>query len=64
MTQHQEILKELRRELAMRRKCYPNWVADGRLLKVTADHRIAMLEGAISALEAIQPQQQSMFEEV
>ena len=56
-----EILKELRRELAMRRKCYPSWVADGRLTKPTADHRIAMIEQAIEALESSQPQQQSIF---
>jgi 5-enolpyruvylshikimate-3-phosphate synthase len=56
-----EVVKELRRELAMRRTCYPNWVAAGRLTKATADHRIAMMEQAIVALEVNQPKQQSMF---
>jgi hypothetical protein len=57
-----EVLKELRRELGMRRTCYPNWVAAGRLTKATADHRIAMIEQAIVALEVNQPKQQSIFE--
>ncbi|MFM2432960.1 MAG: hypothetical protein RLZZ511_4174 [Cyanobacteriota bacterium] len=56
-----EILKELRRELGMRRTCYPNWVATGRLTQAPADHRIAMIEQAIVALEVSQPKQRSMF---
>lgn len=53
-----DVIKELRRELAMRRKCYPGWVANDKLSAETAAHRIAMIEQAI---EADQPQQQSMF---
>jgi hypothetical protein len=45
----------------MRKKCYPSWVANGKLAAETAAHRIAMIEQAIEHLDAAQPQQQSMF---
>lgn len=39
-----EILKEVKRELAMRRKFYPIWVSEGRMTKNLADHRIAIFQ--------------------
>jgi hypothetical protein len=58
-----DVLAELKRELAMRQKCFPRWVADGKLKQSLADHRILMISQAIGLIESIQPQQQSLFEE-
>lgn len=46
-----EQLKELRRELAQRRRVFPKWVQDGRLEQAEADRRIARLEAAIATVE-------------
>ncbi len=33
------------RELAMRRRVYPRWVASGRIKQEAADHEIAVMDG-------------------
>lgn len=47
-----EAFDELRRELEMRDKYYPNWVADGRLARSDARDRYDRLKSAIQYLEA------------
>lgn len=47
------VLKELRRELAMRHQLYPGWVSQGKLSQKTADHRIEAIEWAIAAIERL-----------
>ena len=55
------VLNELRRELAMRQRVYPRWVADGRLRQDDMDHRIACLKMAIAVVEAhMQPKQKEL----
>lgn len=49
----QSILKELRRELAMRESVYPDWVQRGKLSQRTATHRVAAIEAAIALIEAM-----------
>jgi hypothetical protein len=61
MSSTTDILQELRRELAMRRKLYPKWVSTGRLPKATAEHRMAVLESAIELIESTEPQQQTLL---
>jgi len=39
-------LDELERELKMRRRMYPRWVADGKMAQATADRQIRLMEGA------------------
>ncbi len=46
-----EMAAELRRELAMRERVYPSWVAKGTLAKPKADRQIALLKAAIEKLE-------------
>jgi hypothetical protein len=46
----EDVLAELKRELAMRRKCYPEWVQSGRLSAKTAAHRIVVLECVIQQM--------------
>lgn len=40
--------KEAKREVAMRRRVYPNWISSGRLTQAAADRQIATME-AIAA---------------
>lgn len=42
----ERVVAELDREIAMRRKHYPDWVASGRLEQGTADHRVETLQAA------------------
>ena len=39
----EEKLKEVAREIALRRNVYPKWVRDGRMSRDDADRRIAVL---------------------
>ena len=37
----------LARELAFRRRCYPKWVAEGRMTRAQMRHRIAVIEAIL-----------------
>jgi hypothetical protein len=37
-------IREVDREIAMRRNCYPRWVATGRMTQEEADRRIRNME--------------------
>jgi hypothetical protein len=50
-------LKELRRELGMRRGAYPRFVARGALTQAAADKQVARLEAAIETLETLLKQE-------
>jgi len=39
-----EKIAELRKEITMRKRVFPRWVADGRMKQADADRRIAILE--------------------
>jgi hypothetical protein len=41
-------LAEIRREISMRRRLYPGWVAKGTMHQVTADRQIAIMEAIAS----------------
>lgn len=43
-------IRELERELEVRRKVYPGWVQSGKLSAREADHRLICLESAIFSL--------------
>jgi hypothetical protein len=40
-------IRELRRELAVRRQLYPKWVQQGKLQQVEADYRLDVLSDII-----------------
>lgn len=40
-----------RRELALRRSCYPKWVQQGRMTQQKADDEIACMEGIVYTVE-------------
>ena len=48
-----ERLKEMRRELQMRKDVYPAWVTKKQINQHTADHREACLEDVIKDLEML-----------
>lgn len=41
---HDDMLRELEREIEVRQRVYPRWVASGKLEAGVADRRIAVLE--------------------
>lgn len=48
-------IQELEREVALRKRVYPRWTADGRLTKVKADRQIAVMESAVERLKGMKP---------
>ncbi len=46
-----EQVAELKREIALRGRVFPKWVAAGKMKQTQADHRIACLEATLSYLE-------------
>lgn len=44
-----------KRELKMRQRVYPQWVATGRLRQETADHEIACMAAIVQTLEGLAP---------
>lgn len=48
-----EMIAEVRRELRLRRKVYPNHVAAGRITQDQADRRIEVMEAALRELETL-----------
>lgn len=47
----EEVKKELKREISMRKRVYPGWVSGGKLKQETATHRIECLERALELLD-------------
>lgn len=47
-----DAIREVARELALRRRVYPKWCAAGRMKQHQADWQIACLEAALERLEA------------
>lgn len=46
-------LQELRREISMRQRCYPQWVRQGRMTAEQSQHRIACLSETLVSLEKL-----------
>ena len=46
-------IKCVKRELAMRRRSYPKWVAAERMTREQADHEIAAMAAVLETLEAL-----------
>jgi hypothetical protein len=46
-----DMLGELRRELAMRERLYPGWVADKKMPREKANRQVAVLKAAIAKIE-------------
>lgn len=44
---------EIRRELGMRRRKYPEWVAAGRMTQAQADERLDAMTAALETIEGL-----------
>jgi hypothetical protein len=52
----------IRRELAMRRRVYPNWVKTGRMKPAEADTELARMQAVLTRLETLQAFEESTRE--
>lgn len=48
-----QAITEVRREIAMRKKLYPRWVAAGKVPREKAEHQLAAMELALLNLEDV-----------
>jgi hypothetical protein len=46
-------LRAARRELKLRERFYPGWIAQGRLTSATADHELAAMRAIVGTLEQL-----------
>jgi hypothetical protein len=49
----EEMIAEVERELALRRRHYPNWIMTGRLKQATAERHITTLEAVVVLLRGL-----------
>lgn len=56
-----EQIKCVKREIAMRARLYPQWVATGRLIQSKADAEIAAMKAVLETLESLEPKQEAML---
>lgn len=55
MIRRADQIRELKREIGVRKSVYPGWVAKGNLTQEAADHRIACLEAILARIEPDTP---------
>jgi hypothetical protein len=46
-------IRDVGRELGMRRACYPKWVANGRMTQAEADHQIDCMDDIYALLKSL-----------
>ncbi len=58
MTTHtiDEQIAAVKRELSMRRRVYPRWVAQHKMTREDAAKQIALMESVLATLEAVKAQ--------
>ena len=44
----------VRRELSIRRRCYPGWIVSGKITQDWADFQMDAMEAVLKSLEALQ----------
>lgn len=54
----EEQIKAVEREIGMRRRVYPNWVASKRMSQEKADKEIKNMEAVLETLKQVQKQGQ------
>jgi len=55
-----EQIAEAQRELALRRKCYPQWVKSGKLAHEDAYHQLQFMEAIIKTLLRLDAEQRQL----
>lgn len=61
MTRIERAIKELQRELSMRKQHYPSWIKIGKIKPQTAAERIEDIELSIEILKKTIPKQENLF---
>lgn len=56
----QEQIAEAQRELALRRKCYPQWVKSGKLDSQDAYHQLQCMEAIVKTLTRLEVEQRQL----
>jgi hypothetical protein len=51
-------IEAVKREIGMRKRVYPNWVANRKLTQVKADYEIAAMAAVLETLETLKKQQE------
>lgn len=55
-------IRAVEREIALRERVYPNWVAAGRMTSETAEHEVAAMKAAARTLKRLAGgDQQNLF---
>ncbi|MCB0568028.1 MAG: hypothetical protein KDD01_26970 [Phaeodactylibacter sp.] len=61
----QDAIKEIRREVQLRERLYPQWIASGKLNKAAAERQLTRMKYALELLEGnpenLAGQQQELF---
>lgn len=57
----EEQIAEVQRELGMRRKVYPRFVAAGKITQDAADRRVAVLEAVLETLQRLPKRQGALL---
>jgi hypothetical protein len=55
-----EQIAEAQRELALRRKCYPQWVKSGKLDAQDAYHQLQAMEAIVRTLTRLEVEQRQL----
>jgi len=56
----EEQIAEARRELALRRKCYPQWIQSGKLDMTTAHYQLQAMEAIVKTLMRLDAAQRQL----
>jgi hypothetical protein len=56
----EEQIAEARRELALRRQCYPAWVKAGKLTHDEAYHQLAAMAAIVQTLQRLEVEQRQL----
>lgn len=53
MNSRSDLLAEAKEELAIRKRAYPKWVADGRMTQEKADRKIQRMQEIVETLDML-----------
>jgi len=56
----EEQIAEAKRELALRRQCYPHWIRDGKLDSSTAYYQLQAMDAIVKTLQKLDIEQRQL----
>lgn len=48
----EQVIAEIKREIRLRKSCYPKWTAEGKMTQFDGDNQIECLEEGVRLIEA------------